>query len=709
MIRFANCFGDGMLLQRDTEFTVWGYAEGAVTGTLEGGGRRFESAANAENGRFCLHFPAVSARGREPFRLCARCGKESAEVHNILFGDLYLAMGQSNMAYQLSAVEEREELWGRAARQRLRLLDVREPEVSDLAELLRPPEPCQELRAGIAWFESGDRPRTMAASAIGVLAGMRIAELTGVPVGVVATAMGGLNIESYLPRDLADADPDLQAYLKRSGRYTELADYNRMGWLNYTQLAGVYNEKIAPLAGEGVPGAGLRFAGMIWYLGESSTNDYESARRFHRELGLLVGRYRRLFGDIPFAAVHIAPEFYPTGDDNGYLYVNEAIADACRDFGLWGVPTFDVEPRWLVPDGELYYHPIHPVNKLPVAERIAELFVRNLYEGRPFRFPEIAAVEFSEGRALCRVAHVGSGLSSPTSAAPDLLPGFALAGADGVYYAAEGKRLSCDLLSVSCPEVSHPEALTYAFCQYQETCDARTAEGFPLTPCRTRREALTPGYYLSPPWLSLRRLSVFESCYGWQIGTSRRVPTWTEGNVYRSGKVALSLSDRFCGDAPALRIETRPDNETFYFFGASPNLCVTGAPCQLADYPFLQFRLAADGEEVEFFGVFARLSDGRVFRFLGKEGENVSVGLRLGPDFQPFSANLETAYREDTIPFSLSEEQRRRICALEFAFRSRRPCAVLLGGLRLSDRPQNAEYRAGDAPDARADTQLPGV
>ena len=116
------------------------------------------------------------------------------------------------------------------------------------------------------------------------------------PTAFIVASMGGLGIEAFLPREVLEEDSELLAFTKRVGRYHSIENYNTAGERNYTQLAGVYNEKVAPLAG-------LSRSGVVWYLGESSAWDFEFARMFRKELGLLVKTYRKMFGGAFAAAV----------------------------------------------------------------------------------------------------------------------------------------------------------------------------------------------------------------------------------------------------------------------------------------------------------------------------------------------------------------------------------------------------------------------
>ena len=207
--------------------------------------------------------------------------------------------------------------------------------------------------------------------------------------------------------------------------------------------------KIAPLKG-------ISFAGIVWYLGESSAFDFEFARFYLRELKMLLGQLRTWFGNIPFAAVHIAPEYYPYGDRYGYLYICEALTKLQEtEENVFTVPVYDIDPRWLKTDGELYYHPIHPVNKAPVAKRIADIF-----GGGRRRYPRISKVEYLEGKAVCTVSDAGASGVSDGLKKGEIL-GFTLAGKDGKYYPARAAAVASDRIEAVSPDVKEPCMLTY--------------------------------------------------------------------------------------------------------------------------------------------------------------------------------------------------------------------------------------------------------
>ena len=92
---------DGVIVQRDHEITVQGYADAGtrISGTL--GSDRANAKAGAD-GQFVLRFPKRSASA-EPITLEVSDADGVVRVGDILVGDVYLCSGQSNMAFTVSA------------------------------------------------------------------------------------------------------------------------------------------------------------------------------------------------------------------------------------------------------------------------------------------------------------------------------------------------------------------------------------------------------------------------------------------------------------------------------------------------------------------------------------------------------------------------------------------------------------------------------
>src|SRR5215469_10152427 len=97
--RLPHLFTDHMVLQEDMSISVWGWADPEERITVILGPHTREAVATAA-GRWELLLPAMHAGG--PFTLIVR-GKKIVEVKDVLLGEVWIASGQSNMTYALSA------------------------------------------------------------------------------------------------------------------------------------------------------------------------------------------------------------------------------------------------------------------------------------------------------------------------------------------------------------------------------------------------------------------------------------------------------------------------------------------------------------------------------------------------------------------------------------------------------------------------------
>ena len=102
-IKLPVIFSDGIVLQRDTKFTVKGWASPNEKITLSFDGKKY-SAKTDNNGNWVIELPPYEAGG--PYEMVFK-GKNEIKVRNILFGDVWLCSGQSNMVLPMERVKER--------------------------------------------------------------------------------------------------------------------------------------------------------------------------------------------------------------------------------------------------------------------------------------------------------------------------------------------------------------------------------------------------------------------------------------------------------------------------------------------------------------------------------------------------------------------------------------------------------------------------
>ncbi|MBS5023830.1 MAG: hypothetical protein KH054_11835, partial [Firmicutes bacterium] len=410
------------------------------------------------------------------------------------------------------------------------------------------------------------------------------------------------------------------------------------------------------------------------------------------ELKILWREYVERFKAERFVAVHIAPEYYPYGDKYGYLYINEALTQLQEESGkVTTVPIYDIEPRWRKGDGGMYYHPIHPVNKAPIAKRIADAL-----EGRVTRYPQIAEVRYEKGEAICRIKEAGKGMKRGK------VNGFTLAGKNGKYYPAEGEVTSREEIRVRSRDVKEAHKLTYGFMQYQDFCNAKTEEGLPLLPYRSEVEAVNGKYCFPPAYTVNGALRVYENNFGWEAGTCRKVPVWKQGEIYDGAETEIGL------EGESLCCTSSPTAEEYFFFGISPSLCLAGHKNHLGDYQYWNVRLKGE-DRVTFLGVVVRTAEGEIYRLDLRRGKESPNAVTLGPRFEEYAIELGKGKKGDGSPVRLSKEERRKVVEAEFVFRAQERVKVYLKDLTLSDKnfSQGVEERREQVQEERKDIKLP--
>jgi len=96
-------FADGMVLQRDQPLPVWGTATPGARLQVGIDGQRVSTTVG-KDGAWKVVLPPHAAGG--PFQLEITGDGRALQVHDVLFGDVWLASGQSNMEWPLHDTQD---------------------------------------------------------------------------------------------------------------------------------------------------------------------------------------------------------------------------------------------------------------------------------------------------------------------------------------------------------------------------------------------------------------------------------------------------------------------------------------------------------------------------------------------------------------------------------------------------------------------------
>lgn len=202
-VQLPKLVSDGMVLQRNQELTVWGWASPGEDVSLTFMNEEYSTSAD-EEGNWEIKLPPQEAGG--PYKMTFE-GSNQITVRNILFGDVWVASGQSNM-----------ELW--MGRVRYTYHDeIQNSENSEIRQFLVPDQ--YDFKQTHRDFESGEwksaSPETVLEfSAVAYFFAKELNEKYDVPIGIINAALGGSPVEAWMSeeslKEFSDAYDELQNF-----------------------------------------------------------------------------------------------------------------------------------------------------------------------------------------------------------------------------------------------------------------------------------------------------------------------------------------------------------------------------------------------------------------------------------------------------------------------------------------------------------------
>lgn len=489
MINVPHFFSDGALFQADSQFELSGVCN-PVTGVVctifdkaDTPVFSAETLSDAE-GKFSLCVKTSPASFDE-YKISLVCGNEEKTIAGVMFGEVWLASGQSNMELQNAFIVGHEQLFDEIRDKKIRVFHVDYP--PEWGAFAFPYEPDTAVHG--YWISAGEDEKLMNVSAAGLKFAAEIYahlnERKDVPVGILNASWGGTGINAWIPKEYIDGDARVSSALREYGSYPDKESWNTKGDLNFQQSCCQFNYKIAPLTG-------LKFRGVIWYQGEHECWSEFSHKIYADYLRLYHRAYREMFAaDETF--MMLSTLIYPwayTGDSDCFLgHLNSAFVETAVEspdkFAF--VPIGDLEPVWSYHRGN---HPIHPTHKYEVGRRLARLAIGNVYGGDAQKSPAYLTEWRAEGNKMTlKFASVGNGLyvgdKNPKRRAHCLYA----AGEDNLYLPAEYRIISSDTLEVWCDGIDEIKNVCYAFQSLDIKCNIFAGE-YPVAPFATDMKTL---------------------------------------------------------------------------------------------------------------------------------------------------------------------------------------------------------------------------
>lgn len=201
-IRLPKLIGDGMVLQRDAEVKIWGWADPEEKISVQFGDRRHTAVAN-RNGKWQVLFENLKAGG--PHTMEIR-GDNAISIEDVLVGDVWLCSGQSNMEYPLSRLAHHygDEI---AAADNPFIRQFKVPQHYNFKT------PETDLESG-EWKKATPE-NVLDFSAVAYFFAEKIYKEQRVPIGLINASLGGSPAEAWISEEALKSFPEHFAELQR--------------------------------------------------------------------------------------------------------------------------------------------------------------------------------------------------------------------------------------------------------------------------------------------------------------------------------------------------------------------------------------------------------------------------------------------------------------------------------------------------------------
>jgi len=430
-----NPFSSKMVLQRNVDVTLSGTAPAGELLDITVGEDKYE-VISTPDGRFSLTLAAREA-SFDPISIVVDNGLDRNKpitISDILFGDVYLFAGQSNMQrFALGQSDCTEE----------DLNKVKEADVRFFTQTVTTSESKLDHVVGGKWSHAADINYEWFSAIATMTASILATDVKDeTPIGIITAYQGDTNIKSWVEA----------SYVPSAATKSH------------------YNAMIYPLKA-----ADIR--GVVWYQG---CNNSAAGCEYKEHLAGLFRNYRALFhnADLAFFVVGLAC-FDGDKDGNGNLdpmknpydfsFVRESQLAACNaDDNAYFISSCD--------DGDK--NDIHPMHKRYICERLAKSI------GAVFYGKEC----YKEGPSYEKMTVNGGEVTVTLKNADGLyttgdITGFFLAGEDGRYYEATA-RLEGNAIVASSEKVADPKYAKYGF-ERSPFVNIFNKDDFAIAPFRT--------------------------------------------------------------------------------------------------------------------------------------------------------------------------------------------------------------------------------
>lgn len=422
----SSMFSDSMVLQRDVDIPIWGSAPAGAAVTIQIDNVTVATPIADGSGNWTAQLGSYSGDGGQGHTIqLSTPGEPGTIFTDVVFGDVYIASGQSNMNRTLSGVNAGTEIAvaNHPLIRQIAIAEVTSSSEREEPEILYDWTKCSPPTAGNF-------------SAVAYYFAKEIQATTGEPIGILFSAWGGRPIERFISPGGLAAVPSLSGVLQ-SEEEGNISGYH-----------GIYNGMIAPMSPYGVKGA-------IWYQGEHNARDADS---YQFKMRALIRGWREKWGQEDFSFFFVQLPNFSTNTD--WPGTRAAQLRTLSEPKTGMAVTIDVGND----------NNIHPTNKQDPGERLGRLALASDFgQAIPSSGPLFHTAMLEGNQIRVHFEHYGNGLMVGTKSGADpvaqtggALENFEIAAADKVFVSASA-TIDGPTVLVSNPSVSNPAYVRYCY------------------------------------------------------------------------------------------------------------------------------------------------------------------------------------------------------------------------------------------------------
>lgn len=455
-VTLSGAFSDSMVLQRDNNIKVWGYAGDDDFTKVNVSLGENSTTAYVQGGLWEAELPPMDAT-TESQTLTVQASNKNIVLNDILIGDVYFVGGQSNSEYRADRTDTyAADKASFTEDDNIRIFYQTSPKKENVQ--LDPPD-------GTKWEPLTES--TMGKfSAIGCYFAKTIVENDGtVPIGLIQTSLGGTSLHEHVPLNIADKYEFSKAYANRSQVYNAL----------------------------GAPVEKFSATGLIWYQGEneSGQNTVDAATQVYEDMfSDYIDHLKSVSNnDLKVFMVQLSSHTNTTTLSWNVPRMRAFQYDLANNFDheIYMVPSLDQGVKQADIDGitnstQMASIVAHPKYKKVIGERLANIALKVIYGKEtlePFAL-KYKTIDYGTDSVKIKFENVGTGLSL-ASGSGDTLVGFELI-KDGVAYPATARIEGEDTVVLT--GVTGATGVRYAFYMSAPKTAANLVNSYGI-PCPT--------------------------------------------------------------------------------------------------------------------------------------------------------------------------------------------------------------------------------